>query len=242
MPAAIPPESGRVTCTSLMFGGAGFLRLAGWIAGCNPKSAFVAGCGLQSDLQLAAKSDGVSHPRSPWLLFNSLREQSGSSTTPRSRGKEQMTGIGCSVPESHQGRKLTVSLRRKLLLGYGATLLVSVLLVIWAIMSLNELGQASSARCWRQEWDREPGGLDTHAAWVAQVYPSLTRFVRMSVRRLGSPGGPLPSCRPARVERPHRAAAPMSLGEPRSAAARAARTGDGVGMSPSSAPDRREEP
>ena len=98
-----------------------------------------------------------------------------------------MTGIGCSVPESHQGRKLTVSLRRKLLLGYGATLLVSVLLVIWAIMSLNELGQASSARCWRQEWDREPGGLDTHAAWVAQVYPSLTRFVRMSVRRLGSP-------------------------------------------------------
>jgi NtrC-family two-component system sensor histidine kinase KinB len=50
-----------------------------------------------------------------------------------------------TAPESPQGRKLSVSLRRKLLLGYGATLLVSVLLVFWAIMSLDELGQASSA-------------------------------------------------------------------------------------------------
>jgi len=50
-----------------------------------------------------------------------------------------------TAPESQQGRRLSVSLRRKLLLGYGATLLVSVLLVVWAIMSLNELGQASSA-------------------------------------------------------------------------------------------------
>jgi len=47
--------------------------------------------------------------------------------------------------ETQQGRSLSVSLRRKLLLGYGATLLVSVLLVIWSIMSLDELGRASSA-------------------------------------------------------------------------------------------------
>ena len=40
---------------------------------------------------------------------------------------------------------LMVSLRRKLLLGYGATLLVSVLLLVWSIMSLNALGRASSA-------------------------------------------------------------------------------------------------
>jgi NtrC-family two-component system sensor histidine kinase KinB len=56
-----------------------------------------------------------------------------------------MGEAGRTEPESQQGRKLSVSLRRKLLLGYGATLLVSVLLVIWAILSLNELGQASSA-------------------------------------------------------------------------------------------------
>lgn len=54
------------------------------------------------------------------------------------------------APASQRGRKrpisrLAVSLRSKLLLGYGATLLVSVLLVIWAIISLDELGQASTA-------------------------------------------------------------------------------------------------
>ncbi len=46
---------------------------------------------------------------------------------------------------SQQGTKPSAPLRRKLLLGYGANLLVSVLLVVWAIMSLDELGRASGA-------------------------------------------------------------------------------------------------
>jgi NtrC-family two-component system sensor histidine kinase KinB len=58
---------------------------------------------------------------------------------------EEMSAADGTALEPPQGRKPTVSLRRKLLLGYGGTLFVSVLLVAWAILSLDELGRASSA-------------------------------------------------------------------------------------------------
>jgi NtrC-family two-component system sensor histidine kinase KinB len=56
-----------------------------------------------------------------------------------------MTESGQTTDEAPGRKNYPVSLKWKLLLGYGVTLLVSVVLVLWSIMSLRELGKASGS-------------------------------------------------------------------------------------------------
>jgi NtrC-family two-component system sensor histidine kinase KinB len=58
---------------------------------------------------------------------------------------QDMDPTDLTALEDQRDRRPAVPFRTKLLLGHGATLLVSALLVVWSILGFDELGQASSA-------------------------------------------------------------------------------------------------